>query len=227
MGMYTTTNFSLTKAIHIKLKDCYDIFQAHAFESIGIPKAYKLRTVMQDKITDNDYCLGCAMTDSIFLISNYLKKHAEYDTIDVHTAEYIFILNLLADHMETALYMLNVDAEFRKKEFAICQELKAWSYFLKPHTSGITPQKTEFVFENNLLGTNTTRHKYVLDKHYVKTYYETEGMSGALFKDSYTVLILPDIADLTRQLCTALDSFLSLLLNNQRYLDTIFDIETE
>jgi hypothetical protein len=227
MGMYTHTGFSPTKAIHIKLKDCHDIFQAHAFESIGIPKAYKLRTVMQDKIEGNDYCLGCAMTDSIFLISNYLKKHAEFDRIDVHAAEYIFILNLLADHIETALYMLNVDAEYMEKEFAICQELKEWSYFLKPHTAGITPNKTEFIFENRILGTNTTGQKYVFDKHYVKAYYETKGMSGEPFKDTYAVLLLPDMACLTRQLCTALDSFISLLLSKQRYLDTVFDIQTE
>jgi hypothetical protein len=219
--MHIPTGFNPTMEIQKKMKESYEIFQSNAFEGFSLPKAYKLHEAMYNHKSCNTYCLGCAISESILLISNYVKKHALLNEIEIHTTEYLFILNLLADRMETILFMVNIDEEYRKNEFAVFQELKEWSYFLKPYTTCITPQKTCFVFENNISKVNTTMFSHVLDKHFVKDYFKTKGKCGEWVKDQYVVLILPDVSVLTRQICQALDSFLALLLSQKAYLNQV------
>ena len=219
--MHIPTGFNPTIEIQKKMKESYEIFESNAFEGFSLPKAYKLHEAMYNHKSCNTYCLGCAISESILLISNYLKKYPFLNKICIHTTEYLLILNLLADRMETILFMVNIDEEYRRKEFAVFQELKEWSYFLKPYTTCITPQKTCFVFENDISKVNTTMFSYVLDKNFVKDYLTTKGKCGEWVKDQCVVLILPDICLLTRQICEALDSFLALLLSESQYLEKV------
>jgi hypothetical protein len=169
--------------------------------------------------------LGCAMTDSILFISNYLKKEEYLDNIKVHFVEYLYILNMLADRMETVLYMIKNDDEYNKKEFAIFEDLREWIYFFKPHTTCITTQKAHFIFETTILNPVLNDKKYTIDKHFVKEYYKSRGKNGEHIKDKYVVLVLPNISDMTHQICTVLDSFLALLCNNDCYLDAVLKME--
>jgi hypothetical protein len=211
MCMPITSSSNLSKEMQLKMKQCHDIFQAHAFERAGVPKAYKLHEIMPMEMACSSYCLGCAMTDSIFLISTYLKKHTELDKMGVHVAEYVYLLNVLTEHIETVLFMINVDNLKSKKEFAVFQELREWSYFFKPHTTSICPLKSRFVFENSVVEITISKNRQVLDKYFVKEYYNTKGELGEQIKDKYVLLLLPDIADLTYRICTAMDKFLAFL----------------
>ena len=88
--MNIPVDFNPTIEIQKKMKESYEIFQSNAFEGFSLPKAYKLHEAMYNKKLCDTYCLGCAISESILLVSNYTKKYAILNSIDIHTEEYLF-----------------------------------------------------------------------------------------------------------------------------------------
>jgi hypothetical protein len=119
------------KMINNVFKKCHDIFQQEVFSSEGIPNTYKIQEVFMKKDESADPCFGCSMRDSLFLITNYLKKQAGLTITKDSFIEYFLLQNLLVDRMETMLDILNIDTSFRQKEFKVFQEIRHWTYFLK------------------------------------------------------------------------------------------------
>jgi hypothetical protein len=110
---------------------CHDIFQKEVFCVEGIPNTYKIQEKFRKKEESADPCFGCSMRDCLFLITNYLKKQADFDITNDSLAKYFLLQNLLVDRMETMLDIIKIDAYFRQKEFDVFQEIREWAYFFK------------------------------------------------------------------------------------------------
>jgi hypothetical protein len=105
-------------------KTCYDIFQRELFNSEGILNTYKIHEALVRQEDAAPYCFGCSMSDSVLLVTNYLKTDVFYSVRKKSFKEYFLLLNLLVDRMETMLDILKIDAHFRQKEFEIFQEIR-------------------------------------------------------------------------------------------------------
>jgi hypothetical protein len=112
-------------------KTCYDIFQRELFNSEGILNTYKIHEAFMKQEDDAPYCFGCSMSDSILLVTNYLKTDTFYSACKKKFTEYFLLLNLLVDRMETMMDILEVDAQFRQKEFKVFQEISDYSIAYK------------------------------------------------------------------------------------------------
>ncbi len=113
------------------LKKCFDIFQQEVFSLEGIPNTYKIQAAYFQKENPSMPCFGCSMRDSLFLITNYLKKNTTKSITDNNVVEYFLLQNLLVDRMETMLDILKIDDQLRQKEFKVFQEINEWTYFFK------------------------------------------------------------------------------------------------
>jgi hypothetical protein len=112
-------------------KTCYDIFQRELFNSEGILNTYKIHEAFMRQEDDAPYCFGCSMSDSIFLVTNYLKTDTIYSVRKKRFTEYFLLLNLLVDRMETMMDILKIDDCFRQKEFNVFQEISDYSNAFK------------------------------------------------------------------------------------------------
>lgn len=110
---------------------CYDIFQKEVFSLEGIPNTYKIQGAFIQKEDSTTPCFGCSMRDSLFLITNYLKRQSGESATQVSLLDYFLLQNLLVDRMETMLDILKIDVRFRQKEFKVFQEIRQWTYFFK------------------------------------------------------------------------------------------------
>ncbi len=112
-------------------KKCFDIFQKEVFSLEGIPNTYKIQAAYAQKENPATPCFGCSMRDSLYLITNYLKKNADESISDNNIVEYFLLQNLLVDRIETMLDILEIDDSLRQKEFNIFGEISEKTSFLK------------------------------------------------------------------------------------------------
>jgi hypothetical protein len=112
-------------------KACYDIFQRELVNSEGILKTYKIHEAFMRQEDATPYCFGCSMSDSVLLVTNYLKTDTIYNARKKRFEEYILLLNLLVDRMETMMDIMKIDDHFIKKEFKVFQEIRDYANAFK------------------------------------------------------------------------------------------------
>jgi hypothetical protein len=112
-------------------KRCYDIFQSELFNSEGMINTDKIHEAFVKKEDAAPYCFGCSMSDSVLLVTNYLKTNRIMSIHEKSFESYFLLLNLLVDRMETMLDILNIDAHLRQKEFKVFQEIRDYINSIK------------------------------------------------------------------------------------------------
>jgi hypothetical protein len=115
-------------------KTCYDVFQRELFNSEGCINTYKIHQAFITHKDTDPYCFGCSLSDSLLLITNYLKTDTFYSVRKKRFTEYFLLLNLLVDRIETMLDILKIDDYYRQKAFKVFQEIRDYTNAHRLHT---------------------------------------------------------------------------------------------
>lgn len=205
------------------------------FDNGGIPTISKIHQGLNRKQDSSHSCFGCSLADTVLLISNYLHKYSTFVDIKEDLSSYILLQNLLVDRLDTILDIVEMPKEIRIKEFDIFKKINAWAYFLKQRPVFISKYPTLYVLENNMVSLDFKSYSLIVNDDFVDKFYKMRLSRGNFLtefakmgykleslSDKPILLIVPDIADITNQLCCAVNSFTAILLSEKKYFDLYF-----
>ena len=219
-----------------KFKECYSIFSSKAIGEEGYPNACKIHDAFGGREGDHHNCLGCNFADSTTLISRYLEKNDELDDIQQDFTVYILLLYLLVERIDIVFEIIQLPTNYKDKHFRIFQQIRKWANFIKHPKSFILTHHSTYDFENsgtihNKEFTETINHIFV-DKYYKgRTNQEEQKKQNtelySKLRNKKDILVLyPDIAKLTDNLCFAYNKFVDLIINNEVYIEILNDETT-
>ncbi len=189
---------------------------------------------------DHHNCLGCNLNDLTQQVSKYLSV-AALNTVDfdVHHqfSIYAFLLNTCWERIRDVFKILNISDDYRSRHFAPFARLRRWANFFKhPKVFGWVIHHPRYSIENsddhNQLRAEAKKYLFINDdflkKHYShrapdedkKLRFEFDG-----FKRS-TVVLMPDVAQLTREICSCLNHFVEIITENPNYVEMLSDTST-
>jgi hypothetical protein len=221
--------------INSEFKACHSILKQNLFDKGGIPTISKIHQALNREHHGAHSCFGCSLADTVLLISNYLHKYGTFADIKEDLSSYILLQNLLVDRLDTILDIVNMPKEMREKEFFIFKKISAWAYFLKRHTAFISKYQTLYVLENKLVSLDFEAYSLIVNYDFVDKYYKARLNKGNFLtefvkmgyklerlNEKPILLVIPNIADITNQLCGAVNHFTDMLLNEKKYFDLYF-----
>jgi hypothetical protein len=223
--------------ISSEFKACHGIFKQKVYENGGIPAVFKLHQVLKQRKSEQN-SFAYSLADSIHLIANFLNKNKTFRDIQEDYSSFILLQNLLVNRLDTILDIVKMPNEIREKEFKIFQQINAWAYFLKPHTAFISKYPTVYVFENNIFSHDFEAYSLIVNNDFVIKYNNAQlnrsNFLTELTKKGYNLerinekpilLILPNITEITNQLCDAINKFIDLFLSDKKYIDLYFETQ--
>jgi hypothetical protein len=224
------------EAIRLKFKQCYDIFKSKAFDEDETPIACKIHDAFGGINGEHHNCLGCNFADSTWLISNYLEKYKEMTDIQQDFTIYILIQYLIVERMDTVLEILQVPEKYKEKHFRVFQKIRKWANFIKHPKSFILTHHPEFDFENS--GNQHDKEFLVtINEQFVERYYKgqkspedqkkmNKELYNKLKNEKDIIVIFPDIAIFTDNLCYAIKKFTEIITKNEVYIEILNDETT-
>ncbi|MBX3425244.1 MAG: hypothetical protein KF688_06150 [Pirellulales bacterium] len=179
-------------------------------------------------------CLGCNLEDLSEQISRFLKSMQNEDVgYKPHhpVSLYLFLLNTLWERITDIFDIVSVPDEYRARHFEPLRRVRRWANFFKhPKEFAWIVHHPEYVFEGSsgLTALKVVRPGVLLiDDQFVKSFYSCErkkGLRKALEhgKDN-TAVVLPDIENLTTEVCDCIDKCVSTIVDNPIYLEMLDD----
>ena len=217
--------------ISSEFKACHGIFKQKIYEKDGIPAVFKIQQVLKQRKSEQN-SFAYSLADSIHLIANFLNKNKTLRDIQEDYSSFILLQNLLVNRLDTILDIVKMPNEIREKEFKIFQQINAWAYFLKPHTAFISKYPTIYVFENNIRAHDFESYSLIVNNYFVNKYNKAQlnrsnfftgltkmGYNLERINEKPILLILPNISEITNQLCDAINKFVDVILSDEKYLN--------
>lgn len=207
-------------------------------------QSHQLMCRIYDKFAGPDSkhhnCLGCNFDDLTHQISKYLHVATQNPTeFSLHHlfAMYAQLLNFCWERMTDIFDIISVPDGYRVRHFSPFIRARRWANFFKhPKTFGWVVHHPHYTIEKSadhqqVIGNaNNVR---VVDDEFLKKYYsaDCQANAGKLrgeftgFERS-TVVVLPDIPQLTSQVCNCLGQFVKMITENPVYVEMLNDTST-
>ena len=224
-----------------------NITEQFAAASIAFDKSVQNEQLMcriYDKFAGPDAkhhnCLGCNFDDLTDQISRYLRMATQNPTgFDLHHlfAMYAQLLNFCWERMTDIFDITGVPDGYRVRHFAPFIRARRWANFFKhPKTFGWVVHHPHYTIEN------TPEHQKVtgdpgkvriVDDAFLKKYFSADCKANAgklrgefAGFERNTVVVLPDIVDLTAQVSSCLAQFVKMITENPVYIEMLNDTST-
>jgi hypothetical protein len=185
-------------------------------------------------------CLGCNFDDLTEQISKYLRMATQNPTgFDLHHlfAMYAQLLNFCWERMTDVFDIIGVPDGYRVRHFAPFIGARRWANFFKhPKTFGWVVHHPHYTIENTTEHQEVTRDLAkvrIVDGEFLKKYYSADCKANAgklrgefVGFEQSTVVVLPDVVELTSQVCSCLAQFVKMITENPVYVEMINDTST-
>jgi len=207
-------------------------------------QSHQLMCRIYDKFAGHDQahhnCLGCNFDDLTNQILKYLKVAAENPTkFELHHlfAMYVQLLNSCWERISDVFEIVSVPPGYRCRHFSPFVPMRRWANFFKhPKTFGWVVHHPKYVIEKSddhlHLTADLTRVR-VVDDEFLKKYYSADCVTNAAklrgeFKgfERSTVVVLPDVAETTSQICSCLAHFVKIITENPVYVEILNEAST-
>jgi hypothetical protein len=185
-------------------------------------------------------CLGCNFDDLTEQISKYLRMATQNPTgFDLHHlfAMYAQLLNFCWERMTDIFDIISVPDGYRVRHFAPFISARRWANFFKhPKTFGWVVHHPYYAIENTTEHREVTRDLAkvrIVDSEFLKKYYSADCKANAgklrgefVGFERSTVVVVPDIVELTSQVCSCLTQFVKIIIENPVYVEMLNDTST-
>lgn len=215
-----------------KFKECFDLFGKGALDEQTIPYSCKIHDAFGGLGKEHHNCLGCNFTESVDLILEYLRNHEKLDHTQQHFSIYIMSLYLLVERIDMILGIIQLPDSYKEKHFKVFQKIRKWSNFIKHPKSFILTHHPTYDFSGSGTVHSNTFSITIDDNTYYKGAKgeDQKKMNNELYiklKNKKNVLVLyPDIAILTKDLCFAFRKFVDMIINNEIFIEILNDETT-
>ena len=219
-----------------KFKDCYEIFSMKAIDGEGIPNACKIHDAFGGLEGGHHNCLGCNFADSTNLILKYLERNEELTDIQQDFTIYILLLYLLVERIEIVFDIIQLPTSYRDKHFKVFQRIRKWANFIKHPKSFILTHHPVYDFENSG-EKHEKKFTAIINEQFVDQYYKGQKdpndqkktnreLYNRLRNKKNVMVLFPDIANITDNLCYSYNKFIDLILNNAICKEILMDETT-
>jgi hypothetical protein len=227
----------LSTAITRQFAEARDIFEAEIQSHQLMCRIYH-RFAGPDEANHN--CLGCNFDDLTEHISKYLTLAAE-NSVDLQLhhrfSMYALLLNSCWERMTDVFDIIGLPDGYRCQHFSPFIRARRWANFFKhPKTFGWLVHHPTYTIENSdhCRGFTAEPDRFrLVDDDFLKKYYSTDCQKNAgklrgefTGFERKTVVVLPNIPDLTRQICTCLDRFVQVITENPVYVEMLDNTST-
>ena len=184
-------------------------------------------------------CLGCNFSDLTEQISKYLKIAATNSAVELHHefSIFAFLVNTCWERISDIFDILGVPEGYRCRHFAPFIRARRWANFFKhPKTFGWMVHHPHYTIEDSddhkSLTTVAGKYRFVNDEFLKKYYSSGATKNSGKLKGEFvgfeqkTVVIIPDVAQLTTELCNCLDLFVKIITDNPIYIEMLNDTST-
>ncbi len=184
---------------------------------------------------EHQNCLGDNFNDVTRQISWFLNLVADSEEpapVNHSFSLYALLLNACWERISDILEILSVPDDYRHRHFSCFILVRRWANFFK-HTKAFAwlVDSPRYVSadsdELKTLQADGTDYRYV-DDDFLKRYYSSDCTKNRhklkgefLGHERSTVVILPNIGDLTKDICTSLDDFVRLVTDNPVYVEVL------
>ncbi len=206
-----------------QFSECLAIFQAEAFEP-GDPKqprSCRLHDAFGNRDTDHN-CLGCNLADGVELIEAFLKTHPLMERLHHAHIQYLLLNYLLVERLETLFGIIALHEAYRHEHFKILVEVRRWANFIKHPKAFLLTHHAEFTFlESPRLAELVAHAKVKIDRPFVDRFYSDGEKDKALYTElrnkEDVLVILPNAIRVTREMCSAINRSVDLVMSNEVY----------
>jgi len=185
-------------------------------------------------------CLGCNFDDLTRQVSKFLsiasQKPVDFD-LHHQFSIYAFLLNTCWERITDVFDILGVPDGYRCRHFAPFIRVRRWANFFKhPKTFGWMVHHPRYTIENsddhNDLSAEGGKYRFI-DYEFLKTYYSSGAKQNAgklrgefVGFERSTVVIIPDVTQLTSEICHCVDHFVKIITENLIYIKMLNDTST-
>lgn len=176
-------------------------------------------------------CLGCNLDSSTHHIYMFLTQKDGHDDLELSYTNYILLLYLAVERIETIFEIIGLPDEYRRRKFQIFQNVKKWANFIKHPKAFVLCHHPEYYLENDpeIIGKKKVAN-VIIDTAFVFKYYSGDNNKKELFKiianKDNVIVELPNLVKLTDEFCNGLSNFVKLIKNNEVYRDILSDKST-
>lgn len=240
-NMNTTTQSAAKELIHETAS--WQFSESHRIFDSDV-QSHQLMCRIHDKYAGPEdahhNCLGCNLNDLSEQVSKYLAVTSQNDVdFELHHqfSIYAFLLNTCWERITDVFDILSVPDSYRCRHFVPFIRIRRWANFFKhPKTFGWMVHHPHYTIENsddhNDLTADVGKHRFI-DDEFLKKYYSSDAKQNAgklrgefVGFERTTVVVIPDIAQLTSQICHCLDHFVKIITENPIYIEMLNDTST-
>jgi hypothetical protein len=215
----------------IKFKKCYKVFQKEAFNSQGNPVALKLHQSFITEDKNCNSCLGCNLSETIRLLSNYLSNYKQLKDNQNDLVLFLQIQSMIVERIETIFDILNISEDYRDKHFKVFKQIRVWINFFKYTKQYINGHSTTLSVSKSDYNRDLNNYSLIIDETQVFKFFHKEIKIEKIIpflcsefdevgEINRKVLIkMPDIVNVTYSLCESLKRFVDLLVNDKSYIE--------
>ncbi len=206
-------------------------------------QSHQLMCRIFDKFSADDEkhnCLGCNFDDLTSQISKFLKVAAMNPvSFDLHHlfSMYASIINSGWERISDIFGIISIPEGYRCRHFSPFIRARRWSNFFKhPKTFGWVVHHPVYTIDGSdhhkSLSADAGKYRFVEDE-FLKKYYSSDceknvsKLRGEFVGHEHsTVVVLPDIVQLTVDICNCLDHFVKVITENPVYVEMLDDTST-
>jgi len=152
-------------------------------------------------------------------------------------AMYAQLLNSCWERMTDIFDIISVPDSYRARHFGVFIRARRWANFFKhPKTFGWVVHHPHYTVENTADHQEVTLHRAkmrIVDDEFLKKYYSADCKANAgklrgefVGFEHSTVVVLPDVVELTSQVCSCLALFVEIITENPVYVEMLNDTST-
>lgn len=185
-------------------------------------------------------CLGCNFNDLIEQVYKFLSVASQNLVhFDLHHnfSIYAFLLNTCWERVTDVFNIVGVPDSYRCKHFAPFIRVRRWANFFKhPKTFGWMAHHPHYTIEKSQdhkrLLTDAKKRLFI-DDDFLKRYYSSDANQNAnklrgefVGYERSSVVVIPDVVQLTAGICRCLDHFVEIITGNPVYVEILTDTST-
>lgn len=230
-----------TEALSITVKRHFTAARSH-FDTTVYSQSLMCRILyaFQAGNEESHNCLGCNFNDLTAQTAKYLAVASRnQEDFDLHHlfSMYVFLLNTCWERISDVFGIISVPDGYRHRHFSPFFRIRRWANFFKhPKVFGWYVHHPHYTIANSddhkILLADKQPHRFI-DDEFLKKYYSAEcdknaGKLRGEFKgfERSTVVVIPDIVELTRDGCACLDDFVTLITKNPVYMEELHNTST-
>ena len=185
----------------------------------------------------NHNCLGCNFDELTAHISNCLKacsEGAQYFTLQLAYFMYLQLLNNSWERITDVFDIISVPEGYRARHYQPLIKMRRWANFFKhPKEFGWLVHHPQYTIEGSPHAAtfSSKKNEYrIVDDEFLKKYYTADRSKGLASEfrglEQKVVVVLPDVAQLTSQVCDCLTNFVEVVTKNPVYHEILNDKAT-